>query len=58
MKASFIGAVLFVIVTAIGSVLGSTNPDPADVIAPIVSSILSIVLYFGFMKWEDKLTKS
>ncbi len=56
MKVSIIAAALLIIVTIIGSFLGTADPKADDIIAPIAGSILSILLFFGFMKWEDKLT--
>ncbi|MFB4163287.1 hypothetical protein ACE1TI_05490 [Alteribacillus sp. JSM 102045] len=57
MKPSIIAAVLLIIVTIIGSFLGTSHLKAASIIAPTVGSLVSICLYFVFMKWEEKLTK-
>ncbi|MGY4688440.1 hypothetical protein [Salibacterium sp. K-3] len=54
MKAVMIGAIVLIIMTLIGSLLGASNPKPAHIIAPVVGSILSSAILLGLMTWENR----
>ncbi|MFZ4451799.1 hypothetical protein [Salibacterium aidingense] len=54
MKACMIAAVLFIAVTIIGSMLGATNPEADDIIAPAAGSMVTSAIFLGLMTWENR----
>lgn len=55
MKTIYIAIAIFIAVTLIGTVLGTTHKGAVHIVAPVVSSVITSFLFIVFLKWEDKL---
>ncbi|WP_185819901.1 hypothetical protein [Salibacterium salarium] len=50
MKACYIGVVMLLIVTLVGSMLNTSG----DVMAPVIGSMVTSLIFLGLIKWENK----
>ncbi|MDQ0297857.1 hypothetical protein J2S78_000265 [Salibacterium salarium] len=50
MKSCYIGIGILLLVTLIGSMLGTSD----DIVEPVIGSVITSLIFLGLIKWEGK----